>query len=276
MVARRIGSNFSADGRAIMYIQRGSFLGQDPLPAQQAAGKINWCQMRQTIAATARAEEARWTRPNRNRAKILENNPNMLPVLTSYWATVPGFENLQRARFAAQRSALNDPRFFWSAAFICFVMHTAGVRQQHGFEFSPRHIAYIVEAMRNRERSDPNRVFWLLDRTEIQNEAKPQPGDLLCFNRVGENNVMTNHTYAGLRQRFWPNPNPPSRDVRASAHTALVVGPGTDRQGRPCIETIGGNERGSVRLNCIRLNAAGGILNPAAHHIFGMIKIIGC
>lgn len=239
---------------------------------------INWCQMRQTIASSARAEEQRWTDPNGN--KIWENHPSRLGILESYWRIVPGFTTAAAAATAAQESANNTRA--WSAAFICFVMHTAGIRQAHGFEFAQRHMNYIVGALRNRERSDRNKVFWLFDHIEVQHEAIPQIGDLLCFNRR-VNGVMTNHSYVSLRNNFWLHGNqnvPPT----GSSHCSIVVGT-IERNGRRFVQTIGGNEsapgsgqRGvTVRLReNIPLNSSGGILNPRARNLFGIIKLLRC
>jgi hypothetical protein len=238
---------------------------------------IDWCQMRQTIARTAQAEERRWTRPDGS--KYWEDHPSRLPILASYWRTVPGFTTAAAAASAARESA-NDT-VAWSAAFICFVMATAGVRQVHGFEFSQRHITYIVGALRNRERSDRNRVFWLADHIEVQSEAAPEPGDLLCFNRR-VNGIMTQHSYASLRRAYWSDGNQ-NRVPTGSSHCSIVVGK-VERNGEWFIQTIGGNEsaagsgdRGvTVGLREIPIDRFGGIPNPQARNIFGIIKLIGC
>jgi hypothetical protein len=237
---------------------------------------IDWCQMRQTIANAARTEEARWTRPNGS--KLLENEDAAKPILQEYWRAVPGVNAVQ----AAQESASNDenlPFSAWSAAFICAVMRAAGVQAVHGFDFGPRHMDYIVGALRNRERSDQNRPFWLMDSVEIQAEATPEPGDLICLNRQFRQNgvlVWTTHSYSSLRQQFWEGGHqnvPPE----GRSHCALVVGIWQNPAGDRFVETIGGNETHSVRVqHDIQLSASGGIANPAAHHVFGMIKLIGC
>ena len=250
----------------------GSWLGQQPVPA------INWCQMRQTIAATARAEHARWTAPNGQ--QILESDPSRLQILKSYWAAVP----VTNPAANAAQSALDNDNFPWSAAFICFVMRTAGVLPVHGFQFSSKHITYIVGALRNRERSDRTRPFWLVDSIEIQREAIPEPGDILCFNRCVRarpqdhcggrpGSVRTTHTYESLRRAFWGN----NQNVQptGSSHCAIVIGTtqiGTQR----FVETVGGNEADSVRITRIPIDQNGGIANPQANNIFGMIKMIGC
>lgn len=232
---------------------------------------VNWCQMRQTIAATARAEEVRWTRPNGT--KFLENHPSRLPILTQYWSTVPGFANAAVAGQAAQNSANNLPGWEWSAAFICFVMHTAGVRAVHGFGFGRRHMNYIVGALRNRERTDRTRPIWLVDHIELRREAHPQAGDLLCFNRR-VNGVMVRHTYTSLRNRFWLGGNQ-NQPPRGSSHCSIVLGT-AQVGGRRFIETIGGNEAHSVRLRHIPADQFGGLPNAQAHNIFGMIKLAEC
>jgi hypothetical protein len=241
------------------------------------AAPINWCTMRQTIAAVARAEEAGWTDPSG--AKMLESHPSRLPVLTQYWSTVPGFATPAAAGQAAQNSANNVRGWEWSAAFICFVMHTAGIQRAHGFEFGRRHINYIVGALRNRERSDRTRPFWLVDHVELEREAAARSGDLLCFNRPvslpDRPPMITRHTYARLRNAFWSGGNQ-NRPPRGSSHCSIVVGTVTAAGGR-FIETIGGNETGSVRIQRrIPVDQFGNIINPQAHRIFGMIKLVGC
>jgi hypothetical protein len=240
------------------------------------AAAVNWCQMRRTIAAIAYAEERRWTRPNGT--KYQENHPSRLPILTEYWSAV-GFSATEAAG-AAQRSANDDLDWPWSAAFICFVMRQAGVQRAHGFEFGQRHMNYIVGALRNRERSDRARPFWLVDAIELQLEAVPQSGDLLCFNRLvprrGQPPRWTTYSVASLRNQFWLGGNQ-NQPPRGSAHCSLVVGSVVDtKTGRRLLETIGGNEGGSVRLRRIPIDQSGGIPNPQAHHIFGMIKLVGC
>jgi hypothetical protein len=250
----------------------GSWVGEQP------AAQIDWCQMRQTIAATARAEHARWTGPGPHHRQILESDPTRLPILRQYWAAVPVADPAANAI----QSARDNANFAWSAAFICFVMRRSGVLPAHGFHFSGRHITFIVGALRNRERSIGN--FWLVDRTEIQREVAPEPGDILCFNRCiparpedvcgrRAGMIRTTHSYESLRSRFW------ERDQHVvptgNSHSAIVVGL-RDVGGRRVVETIGGNEDNSVRVTPIPIGQNDLITNPEDHHIFGMIKIVGC
>jgi subtilisin family serine protease len=242
------------------------------MPGEQQVAQIDWCRMRQTIASNARTEEARWTGPTGT--KLLESQASQRPFLVSYWMTVPGFTTAAAAGAQAALSAADTLGAEWSAAFICFVMHASGIRPAHGFVFGPRHMTYVVGALRNREASNRDRPFWLVDRVELRVEATPQPGDLLCFNRPDENGVMSTHTFESLRQQ-WVTNNP-NADPTGRSHCALVLG--TVQQGNQTfLQTIGGNETHSVRLAAtIPVDANGGIVNAAAHDIFGMIKITRC
>jgi hypothetical protein len=226
-----------------------------------------WCELRQRIAAVARAEHARWTPPGGR--KLTEGDPGQVRVLTQYWSAVPGFGSATAAEGAAQRSAAHDPDYPWSAAFICFVMRAAGVRPADGFVFGPRHMEYIVGALRNRERSDRTRPFWLVDHIELADEVAPEPGDLLCFNRG-----TSQHTYASLRSRFWSggHQNAPTSGI---SHCRIVVG-ASSSGGRRSVVAIGGNESDSVRLTRIPADQFGHIPNPGTRRIFGMIKLIEC
>ena len=245
--------------------------------SEQDAGQIGWCCKRQTIPAIARVQELHWTRPNGT--KLLESAASQLPFLVRYWMAT-GQGAVTAANSAAQ-SAVDHVDFPWSAAFICFVMQAAGILPADGFDFGSAHIRYIVGALRNRERSDQNRRFWLVDSVEIQREAIPEPGDLVCFNRPNAQGQMSTHSYASLRAAFWGNNGQLQNvDPTGRSHCALVVG--TSQQGNQrFLETIGGNETQSVRLQRnVVIDRNGGIPNPQAHAnpgpIFGMIKIMRC
>jgi len=244
---------------------------------QQAPGRDDWCCKRHSISAVARVEDMHWTNPANN-AKLLESAASQRPFLVRYWMAT-GLGAAAAANAAAQ-SAVDHVDFPWSAAFICFVMRAAGVTQADGFNFGSAHMSYIVGALRNRERSTPNSRFWLVDSIEIRNEAIPEPGDLICFNRP-VNGVMTTHSYTSLRNQFWGN-NGQNQNVApgGSSHCALVVGR-TPAAGAGFLETIGGNESNSVRLQrTVAIDANGGIPNAAGNAnpgpIFGMIKMMRC
>lgn len=242
-------------------------------PAEQTVDQIDWCRMRRTIVANARAEEARWTGPTGT--KLEEDAASQLPFLVSYWMTVPGFRTAATAGPRAALSARDLDDGDWSAAFICFVMHASGIREAHGFHFGQRHLSYVVTALRNRERSAQDRPFWLVDHVELRAEATPRPGDLLCLNREVRGR-MTTHTYSSLRNEFWIRDR--TVEPTGSSHCAIVLGT-VERGGRRFVETIGGNETDSVRVSSnIPLEANGGFsaATIAAHHIYGMVKITRC
>jgi hypothetical protein len=239
---------------------RGSEMSVSPAP-------IDYCEMRRSIARAARTENLRWTRSDGRQRQ--ESDPSQLRILTEYWSAVPGFGSAGAAADAARRSASGNPSYPWSAAFICFVMRQAGVRLTDGFVFGPRHMEYIVGSLRNRERSDRSRPFWLVDHIELRHEVAPEPGDLLCFNRSN-----SQHTYASLRRQFWSGGRQ-NRPTSGVSHCRIVVGTGTAK-GQRFIEGIGGNEGNSVRLRRIATDQFGNISNPQALGIFGMIKLIEC
>jgi subtilisin family serine protease len=247
----------------------------DPYAAEQPAPRIDWCRLRRTIVANARAEEARWTSPTGT--KLVESAASQRPFLVSYWMTVPGLTTAAAAGARAAISAAGvDPIGYWSAAFICFIMHASGVRAAHGFDFAGAHIRYIVGALRNRERSDRSRPFWLVDAVEVRAEATPEPGDLICLNRRNEAGVWSTHTFQNLRDRYVTAS--PTAVAEGRSHCALVLGT-VERGGRRFLETIGGNEENTVLLDStIPIEANGGISEATARdrHLFGMIRIVGC
>jgi hypothetical protein len=245
--------------------------------AEQAADQTGWCCKRQTMAAIARVEEQHWTNPTTG-AKLRENDASQLPFLTRYWMATG--QGAAAAAASAAQSAADALDFAWSAAFICFVMRASGVVAADGFDFGSAHMRYIVGALRNRERSDQSRRFWLVDSIEIRSEAIPEPGDLLCFNRQHQG-VMTNHSYTSLRRQFWGT-NGQNQNVAAAGHSHCALVVGTAQQGNQrVLETIGGNESNSVRVKRnVVIDQNGGIPNPQLNAdpgpIFGMIKIMRC
>jgi Uncharacterized protein conserved in bacteria (DUF2272) len=246
------------------------------LPEREAppAASADWCRTRQAIATIARAEERIWTKPNGT--KFRENDNVRRPDLIRYWRAVPGFGSPADAAAAAGRSARDERDGEWSAAFVCSVLRSAGIRKADGFEFGQRHLDYIVGALRNRERSDHARPFWLVDALEMRLEAIPRIGDLLCFNRETSPGRWTPHSYASLRREYCSGGHQ-NVAPRGSSHCSIVVGFRAEPGGGRSIETIGGNEGNTVLLqHAIPIDRSGGVPNPAANHIFGMIKLTGC
>ncbi len=284
-VARELGFDLVGNRSIIPAV------AQTPSAIQPVVQPVDWCQMRETIAAAALGELARW---RRNGNVLTESTPSQLPILQQYWSAVP--QVARRSGAAARRASGSAAgNVAWSAAFICSVMRSVGITEAHGFNRGPAHSYYVVGALRNRERSDQTKPFWLLDRAEMHREAKPEKGDLLCFNRCRKSpgtppangckqgKARTRHSYSSLRRKYWEDrkekqgPNDKSHEEpRYQSHCSIVVGTEL-RNGVQHVVTIGGNEGNSVKLNRFALNADGGIANHRrARHMYGMIKIIAC
>ncbi|HEY0335510.1 MAG TPA: DUF2272 domain-containing protein [Stenotrophomonas sp.] len=126
----------------------------------------------------------------------------------------------------------------WSAAFVSWVMHRAGLA---GFHASARHIDYIRAAYRN-EDGDP---YQYAD-PAIE---KPAPGDLLCLLR-GRDRVLGN---AGLSAAFanggavgWPS----------HCDVVIAANVGGDRT----LYLIGGNVFNTVMMRKLPLDRGGRIV----------------
>lgn len=133
-------------------------------------------------------------------------------------------------REALVRAALNDSP--WSAAFISYLMHKAGLSDAQ-FRFSATHSDYIKAAFED----DAAYAYRACDPAH----TRPRIGDLLCYSRGGR----------PLR-RFsdWQDAVRGEHFITAS-HCELVVE--VDRGARK-IETIGGNVLQSVVRRRLRLN----------------------
>ena len=233
----------------------------------------NWCNIKADIIRIARAEEARWRNAAGN--KILESNPAMLADLEKYWRVViPAAQ----AHPNAVQSAADNNNFPWSAAFVSWVMSTAGVTKAMGFELSQRHMSYIVQALRNREASDRTKPFWLYDHIELLREAVPQPGDILCKNAVNDQNqITTSWTHSRLRRDFFENGHDaiPIANAFGSSHCDIVVDT-IQRGARRFMRTVGGNVSDSVSFTEHEVDQNGTLVNPRAGLIFGIIKLVEC
>ena len=132
----------------------------------------------------------------------------------------------------------------WSAAFISFVMKTAGASPTQ-FPISPSHSLYILFALANRVANRMNASMVYFDR----NERAPEVGDLIGFSRTAE-----------VRNRADMERFLPSRFF--ASHTNLVVDVAPGR-----IKAIGGNLSQSTRIVNVKTNAEGRI-DPSDQHFF--------
>ena len=124
--------------------------------------------------------------------------------------------------------------FAWSAAFISYVMRTAGAGAR--FPYSPSHSTYINVA---KEMKLSVTAGWVVI-AERLNEYAPLPGDLICASR--DNYRMT---YAKLPQ------------ARFAAHCDIVVA----RDGQ-WLSVIGGNVDHTVTLKHVPLTPYGLLARP--------------
>jgi hypothetical protein len=132
----------------------------------------------------------------------------------------------------------------WSAAFISFVMLTAGATSDQ-FPFSPSHHKYILTGLNNRIRNNLNAPVVYFDK----NETAPKVGDLIGFSRTAE---IGNR--ADLERRL--------PDTFFPSHTDLVIDVSDGK-----IKVIGGNVNQTILTQTVRTDPSGRI-HPSDEHFF--------
>ncbi|WP_229677783.1 DUF2272 domain-containing protein [Caldovatus sediminis] len=215
---------------------------------------------RQRADAAAPDEAGKETAGDGAAMRSAESAPLHFPRLVAYWRAVPEDEGAvarnrerYRAALAAERGLLlpaggaaapprSDPSRPWaeppwSAAFISFVMRTAGVDRR---EFPPAaaHATYIDALIADAE-AFPALAPFLPHAPEAY---APRPGDLVCADR-SPSPLRHWRDRAGDQGRFRP------------MHCDIVVGaaPGA-------VEAIGGNVRDAVTLTRFPTDARGVLL----------------
>lgn len=131
--------------------------------------------------------------------------------------------------------------FPWSAAFISYVMKTAGAGDR--FKYSAQHSVYITWAIKNRTRNVANAAFLGFR----LNERAPDLGDLVCYAR--EAGIGYDTTTALYK-----------------SHCDIVV---AKRAGE--IDVIGGNVSNSVSRKTLATNSSG-LLADTHHPWFAVIQ----
>jgi len=121
----------------------------------------------------------------------------------------------------------------WSAAFVSWVMATAGVPKER-FPPSEAHWIYLAQIIRNADGPEPSFV------PRPIHDYTPRPGDLICASRG-----------ASITPPFV---QPPFLETieHTKLHCDIVVG----KHGRT-LEAIGGNVRNSVSKNILKLDRKG-------------------
>ncbi len=202
----------------------GGYAPPQPQPQPQPSGGGAYTRsasLRQNIVQMAQAEFTRW-----NFGQTDESDPSMRPVLEAYWRATPS---------GVPTTANWWSNVAWSAAFISWVMKTAGAG--NAFRYSSAHTDYVGEAKRNRLANNTN-PFKAYRITEVS----PRPGDLVCVERKDSNGNWSGVNYDNVDQGF-----------RAS-HCDIVVEvqPGQ-------LTTIGGNVSDSVSDTPVQIDGNGRI-----------------
>jgi hypothetical protein len=179
--------------------------------------------LKQSIVKTACEEFAWW----RSDTTLRESDEKAVARLKQYWLSVG-----RQTRGIQLRDSLWQEQHPWSSAFISWVMTRAGAGKK--FKTSPNHAGYIVWARKNLQ-SKCKEIFIAYDICD-QKCAWPEPGDLICKNRDGNNFSLSTITASDI------------------SHSDIVVEVDTVRK---AIVTIGGNVRNTVSKRIIYLDADG-------------------
>jgi peptidoglycan hydrolase-like protein with peptidoglycan-binding domain len=205
--------------------------GVSPIATPAGPAPFDSSGFRQRIVRIANQELARW-----GNGSIKETDPQVRQTLQDYWRSGAGV-NYSDAQ-------LGDPNFQndhpWSAAFISWVMKTAGAGS--AFKYSSAHSTYTRWAKDNRlgNSANPFKAYRI-------SELAPQVGDIVCKRRAG-----SGATYENIRPGM-------------KTHCDIV----TDvRPGR--LVTIGGNVSNSVSQTAPRTDAGGFLSDP---NYFAVIRI---
>ncbi|PSN10622.1 hypothetical protein C7293_27385 [filamentous cyanobacterium CCT1] len=220
--------------------------------------------LRADMAAVARTEYANW-----QRGTALESDPAQLDELRTYWSSVSANPN----PLATQSANDITP---WSAAFISYVLTSAGPPDVQTLGFAPdaSHITYIREALRNRECPGTQRCgraaqvtgtrFHLYRPTEVA----PAVGDLICKNRGN-----ANFTYSGLQQSVCDHGQCPG----GTTHCDIVE----DVRPNQSVVTIGGNTANTLGVQTpghtvgahdLAIDQAGLLTN--VNDLIGIIRVV--
>ena len=195
------------------------------------------------MARIAISEWNDWGRGTRR-----EDEPAMFGKLKQYYLATKQV-NQSNVDNVARRGATG--RSAWSAAFISYVVKTAGGGNH--FIYTWQHWQYIVQAKQNRTANRTENPFWLYSSTD----TKPEVGDIIC-------------NWRGSRQLTYDNVQDaaPYPSTDRSTHCDIVTEIDLETGN---LYKIGGNKSDSVNRQRIRLNAQGYIENTSRY--FAIIKI---
>ena len=106
---------------------------------------------------------------------LKEHEPGATSILRKYWRSVKSAAEARKIVQELQADPTHELHP-WSAAFISWIMKTAGAAK---FKTSPAHRVYVADAKHNRENLVVDNPFWAYEIGEV----KPEVGDLVCERR---------------------------------------------------------------------------------------------
>jgi len=178
--------------------------------------------LKQSIVKTACDEFAWW----RSDTTLRESDEKAVARLRQYWLSVG-----RQTKEIQLKDSLWQELHPWSSAFISWVMSKAGAAKK--FKVCPNHAGYVVWARKNLQ--SKKETFIAYDICD-QKCAWPEPGDLICKNRDGNNFSLATITASDI------------------SHSDIVVEVDTLTR---TIVTIGGNVRNTVSKRIIHLDLEG-------------------
>jgi hypothetical protein len=167
-----------------------------------------------------------------------ERNEGLWQRVGEYWSVGmnPGAPEARRTGkhddYGREFPPEDDEKYAWSAAFVSYVMRTAGAG--NAFPYAPDHATYINAAKRMTLGADNG---WLVT-AERPSSYAPVPGDLICRGR--DNAAPLGYDDLPTAELF-------------PAHCDIVVGPPNSGM----ISVIGGNVQDTVTMRHITVAADG-------------------
>ncbi len=176
-----------------------------------------------------------------------ERNDGLWQRVGVYWSvgmnpgSVQSHWTGKHDEYGREFSPDEDGKYAWSAAFVSYVMRTAGAGQ--AFPYAADHAVFINVAKRMTLGIDRG---WLMN-AERPDAYAPAPGDLICYGR---------DQAASIRYDNLPTAG------RFAAHCDIVVAGPKAGASPPMISVIGGNVEDAVTMRHVPVTAEGRLARP--------------
>ena len=190
-----------------------------------------------------------------NNGKGTETKDPFAGFVGEFWKQGLKINNID-GRTTFQDSSGNPFRPAWSAAFISFIMRTAGAG--NAFFYSEAHIHYAVKAIRDAKAQDSTAKFLGRDPTT----QAPKVGDLLTAGRGASKDV----TFSNVLQKYGPKKVPLGNFMTTHSDIVIAVDPAKKQ-----LTTIGGNVEDAVGKKTWALKANGTLVKGPS-----LICVIEC